>query len=108
LHYKQGGGCVIADWIFEENLAAFLMTLGWIIGYEVEDEELAVIAYGISDSDGDHDRWYLHELIGNHRAQLMLACDQGCGVVQVRVDGPIELEPQVELAIQIFNRYHVS
>jgi hypothetical protein len=99
---------MIHDWIFDDNLPAFLTTIGWIIGCELDNEERADITSGVAESDGDHDKWFQYELKGDSPARLELACDHGCGVVQVRIEVPQALEERVKLAIQIFNEYHVT
>jgi hypothetical protein len=98
---------MVADWIFDENLRPFLTALGWVVGYQFGTDDWEAISTGVRDSDGEADRWYEYEFPGQHPAKLLLACDPGTSVVQVRASVKDELEPQVRLAVSIFQRFHV-
>jgi hypothetical protein len=97
---------MVTDWIFDENLRPFLTALGWIVGYQFDNDDWEAISLGVRDSDGETGRWYEYEFHGQHSSKLVLARDPGTSVLQVRASVPAELEPQIRLAVFIFQRYH--
>ncbi len=98
---------MIAAWVFLDNLRPFLTALGWIVGYEHGPDELTAIEYGLRDTEMEADRWYAVEFAGHRCITLSLALDPGSSVVNLRVEVPAELEPQVQLAIDIFAYFHL-
>ncbi len=96
---------MIADWIFESNLPAFLTVISWIAGYELAPDECAIIIKGAAESDSDRDDWFSWEFGG---IPIELGCDQGSGVVQVRIQSPQALSDQFRLATQIFSTFRLA
>jgi len=98
---------VVANWIFQDNLESFLTTLSWVVGYSIDDDDWQAIRTGLPETDGDLLRWFRYEFAGNQVIGFKLAVDRGTEVLQVIVDAPLELEPQVELAVAIFQHFHL-
>jgi hypothetical protein len=99
---------ILADWISEENLRPFLTALSWIVRYRFDDGDWTAISLGVSDTNGDTDRWYDYEFAGELRAQMLLARDRGSGVIRLRLDVPHEAEESIKLALAIFQHFRIQ
>jgi hypothetical protein len=97
----------VGVWVFEDNLRPFLKALGWVVGYSLDPGDWEAIAAGVRETDAEAERWYDYEFAGKSRTAFSLARDPESCVVQVRVTVPVELEPQVRLAADIFARFRV-
>jgi hypothetical protein len=98
---------MVASWILQDNLEPFLTTLSWVVSYSIDDDDWQAIRTDLLETDGDLLRWCSYEFGGNHQVRFRLAVDRGTEVMQVQVDAPIELEPQVALAVSIFQHFHL-
>jgi hypothetical protein len=94
---------VVAGWIIQDNLDLFLTTLSWIVGYSIDSDEWEAINTDLLEMSGD----LIHEFAGNHKVKIEVAVDRATGKLQIRVDAPTEFESQVELAIAIFQNFHL-
>lgn len=97
----------VANWIFDENLAVFLDTMGYIVGYHFDPAEVDAIKAAVRKSDGDAELWFNYPVAGCTCAcELRLALDYGSSVIQVRISLPELQGAQAEVAIymcQCFN-----
>jgi hypothetical protein len=41
----------LADWVFAENLRPFLLSLGWFVGYDLDEDDWTAIRSGIETTD---------------------------------------------------------
>ena len=99
---------MMADWVYDENLRPFLLSLGWFVGYDLDVDDWTAIRYGIEGTDQKADRWFDYEFAGQQRAVLWLARDPGSSVVHVRVEVPAEIVPKVESTIAIFQVFRIK
>ena len=97
---------MIANWLFQDNLDAFLTVLCWLTDYDVAPDELAIIANGVRETNAEANQWYGHEFAGKQHVEFSLAVDPGTSVVHVRIHAPAELTAQIETAIAIFAHFH--
>jgi hypothetical protein len=98
---------MVADWIWQDNLEPFLTTLGWVVGYSIDEDDSQAIKTGLLETDGDLLRWCSYEFAAASIVKFKLAIDRGTEVLQVEVDSPTELEPRVEMAVAIFQHFHL-
>lgn len=98
---------MIASWIFEDNAKPFLTALGWIVGYDVDDQDWTAVYFGTRDTDIEQARWFEYTLHGSSPALVRLARDPGSSVIHIEVHGVEPHEPEIEIAIEIFARYHI-
>src|SRR4051812_26294018 len=98
---------MVTDWIFDDNLKAFLTALGWIAGYPFGPDDWEAVSCGVRENDGDDERWFEYEFSGPHPAVIRLAPDSGTCVVRVQISTPAEVEPQVRLAVAIFQHFRI-
>jgi hypothetical protein len=99
---------MISDWIIDENLRAFLETLGRILDYQFGSDEIKAIELGARDADGDADRWYEFEIAGTQgKCDMRLARDSGTSVIQLRLNPPERATERVAVAVSIFQTYHI-
>jgi Fe-S-cluster containining protein len=106
---EEGAGPgLIADWLPEEGLHPFLTALGWAVGYSLGEGDWEPITTGVGQSDAGADRWYEHAFPGRYFARVRLARVRGAGVVRLRVEAPAEVEPQVRLALAIFQQFRLG
>ena len=99
---------MLANWVFEENLRPFLLSLSWFVDYDFAPDDWTVIRYGVEASDQEADRWYEYEFAGQYHAVLWLARDPGSSVVHVRVEVPAAVVPKVEAAFEIFEAFRIK
>ncbi len=98
---------MVAGWILRDNLEPFLTTLSWVVGYSIDDDDWHAITTGLLETDGDLLRWCSYEFADDGVVKFNLAVDRGTEVMQVKVDAPIGFEPQVELAVAVFQHFHL-
>jgi hypothetical protein len=98
---------MLVNWVFEENLRPFLLTLGWFVGHDLGEDDWTAIRHGIEATDQEADRWFDYEFAGHQGAALGLALDPGTSVVHVRVEVPASVVPKVETAIAIFQVFRI-
>jgi hypothetical protein len=91
-----------AGQILNENLNQFVTTLGWIIGYSLDEGDWARINNDWLDGGGG-----TYEFVGNHKMTFGFSVDSKKEMVDVTVELPSEFEPQVELAIAIFQHFQL-
>ncbi len=96
------------DWIFEDNLKPFLISIGWFIEYEFDEDDWIAIRYAIARTDQEKNHWFGYEFSGKFTAEFQLARDIGTSVVHVHVEVPPEIAPRVEAAIAIFQTFRLS
>jgi hypothetical protein len=98
----------VANWIFDENLPVFLVTLGYIVGYQFDPAEVEVIEAGVRESDGDADYWFGYSLPGSVCAcDLQLAQDYGSSVIHVRLSLPELQGAQAEVAVYMCQCFYL-
>jgi hypothetical protein len=97
---------MIANWIWQDNLEPFLTTLSWIASYAIDDDDWQAIKTGLLETDGDLLRWCSYEFAGS-TVCFKLAMDPGTEVLQVEVGGPADLSGQVQLALAVFQHFHL-
>lgn len=98
----------LGDWIYDENLAAFLDTLGYIVGYQFDPVEIEVIEEKVRGSDVDADRWFDYPLAGHKCAcELSLAQDYGGCVINVRLSLPESQCAQAEVALYMCQCFYL-
>jgi hypothetical protein len=93
---------MVAGWILQDNLEPFLTTLSWVVGYSIDDDDWQAINNDLLDGGGGS-----YEFAGHDELTFDIAIDSGSDVLKVTVDTPVELEPQVELAIAVFQQFHL-
>ena len=98
----------LTNWIFEDNLAAFLVVLGWITDYDCAFDDWEVIQHGVLHSDKESNIWYDYEFPSRISATFQIAKDHGSGVVFLRLAIPDEIEAQVTLAINMCAHFTIS
>ncbi len=96
------------EWLYRENLAAFISVLGWLAEYDTAPDELTAIDYGVRETNAEADQWYEYEFVGLHRIAFSLAADPGTSVVHVRIEAPTDLKPKIDMAIAIFAHFHLQ
>jgi hypothetical protein len=94
---------MVAGWILQNNLDPFLTALSWIVGYSIDDDEWETINTDLLEMSLE----LSHEFSGNHKVKFEVAVDRVTGNFQVKVDAPKEFDSQVELAIAIFQHFHL-
>lgn len=70
------------EWIFEDNLRPFLISLGWFVGHVFDESDWIAIRHGIENAHQEQDSWYGFEFAGNSSARFELASDPGTSVIQ--------------------------
>ena len=98
---------MLADWVFADNLRAFLTALGWFVGCSLDDEDWTAIHRRVEGTDEEAGPWFDYDFTGEHAASLRLAADPGASVIHVRIEVPAPAEPNVEAAISIFQHFRV-
>ncbi len=100
----------LANWIWYQNLKAFLETLALLAEYELSVDELDAIQLGVADSDTDAipERWYEYEFVGKYRVEFRIGQDQGTDVVILRLLVPPNLVDKVEVMLAIMNQYTLT
>ena len=98
---------MVADWIWQDNLEPFLTTLSWVVDYTIDDDDWQAIKTGLLETDGDLLRWCSYEFAGTSVMKFRIAVDRGTEVLQVEVDGLAELEARVEIAVAVFQNFHL-
>jgi hypothetical protein len=99
---------MLADWVFQNNLRPFLTVLGWIAEYQVDEDDWLAVSCGLRSSDVEAVRWYEYGFLGRHSVRLWLAYDSGSSVIHARVEAPAALEPQVRLAVAVFQHFRLA
>jgi len=99
---------MLANWVFTDNLRPFLLSLGWFVGYALDEDDLAAIGFGIEATDEEADRWFEYDFAGELPARLHLAVDPGTSVIHLRIEVPAIAEPKVEAALAIFQHFRVQ
>ncbi len=98
---------MVAGWIWQDNLEPFLTAISWVVSYSIDDEDWQAIKTGLLETDGDLLRWCSYEFVGIHHLIFRLAVDHGTEVMQVQLDALAELESQLQLAISVFQHFHL-
>jgi hypothetical protein len=93
---------MVAGSILQENLEPFLVTLSWLIGYSIDADDWQAINNDLLDGGGGS-----YEFAGNQRMKFDVALGGNTDVLSVTVAVPEELEPQVELAVAIFQHFRL-
>jgi hypothetical protein len=99
---------MVQDWILRQNLRAFLTAVSWVVGYPFGADDWAAIEHGVRESDDETGQRYEYTFAGQQAAKLLLARDPGTAVVHVRVEAAAEVEPQIRLALSIFQHFHIE
>ncbi|MCO6046008.1 hypothetical protein NG895_19080 [Aeoliella sp. ICT_H6.2] len=89
------------DWIFDENLEAFLGMVGCIVGRPLEDWEYALCVESVNSTNAEEGLWFEHDVNGSKRhLVLRIAKDEpGTSVFVVEIVVPEDAHELVELAI---------
>lgn len=98
---------MIGSWVLEDNLRAFLTSLGWFVAYNFDPDDWQAIEAGLRNTDGDQGRWYEYEFHGKEVARLRLAKHPGSAVVAVEVEIDDRTRSRVEAAIAIFQHFEL-
>ena len=93
---------MVAGQILNENLDQFVTTLSWIIGYSLDEDDRERINTDWLDGGGGS-----YEFVGNQKMTFGFSLDPKKEMVDVTVELPSEFEPQVELAIAIFQNFQL-
>ena len=88
--------------ILQDNLDPFLITLSWLVGYAIDADDWATMNNDLLDGGGA-----TCEFAGNQVLKVQACIECNTKFVEVTVEAPKELEPQVELAIAIFRHFHM-
>jgi len=88
--------------ILQDNLEPFLTTLSWLVGYSIDEDDWQAINNDLFDGGGGS-----YEFAGKQVMKFNVAVDRNTNVLKVSVALPGELDPQVELAIAIFQHFHL-
>jgi hypothetical protein len=99
---------LIVDWIFEDNLRALLIALGWAIGVTVTDKDWRTVAAGVLTSEFASDRWFDHSLAGTRTAKIQLARDAPHRAVQTRIESPAPDQRVVRTIVALCQCFHLS
>ena len=90
---------MVASWIFEQNLEAFLEMLAYIAGCKLNDWDFAAVVAGIPGTNDETGKWFAYEFVGNRRiVKFDIADDPGSSVLHFRVVVPEDAECLVDLA----------
>ena len=96
------------DWIFEENLRAWLEIVAGIVGYAFEAEDWDAVHFGLTGTDSEEGRWYRYPF-GETGVCAALARDPGTAVVACELDGVLAHQRDlVALAVSIAQQYQVD
>ena len=99
-----------SGWIWISNLKPFLEILADFVSYELDEDDLKAVQFGIASSDGDAtpERWFEYPLIGLKRLDLRLARDQGTDILRLEIFGPESLCERVSLVLDLLSRYRIT
>ena len=97
----------IANWIWLQNVRAFVDVLARLSGYELSEGEWDAIDSGVavSDSDANPPRWYSYSFEGKSKVKFDVGHDKGTNVVQIRLTAPDEIVPRIQTALELMNSY---
>jgi hypothetical protein len=93
---------MVAGSILQGNLEPFLASLSWLVGYSIDEDDWQAINNDLLDGGGGS-----YEFAGSQTMTFEVALDRNSDAMKVTVAVPKELEPQVELAIAIFQHFHL-
>ena len=93
---------MVAGLILQGNLEPFLTTLSWLIGYSISEDDWQAITNDLLDGGGGS-----YEFAGNLTMKFDVVVERNTEVLRVAVDAPEELKSQVELAVAIFQHFHL-
>ncbi len=93
---------MVAGSILGGNLDQFVTTMSWVVGYSIDNLDWERINTDWLDGSGGE-----YEFTGFHKMKFGFSVDHDKEMVRVTVDVPAELEPQVELAIAIFQNFQL-
>src|SRR6478735_4680153 len=93
---------MVTGWILQDNLEPFLTTLGWIVGSSLDDDDWQAITTDLLDGGGGE-----YAFDGGQKTTFSVAIGLDTSILNMKVDAPVELEPQMELAIAIFQHFHL-
>ena len=82
-------GAMVTDWIFEDNLRAFIVAIAQFAGYRLDQDDWLAIRSGIEGTDEEAGNWFDYEFPGWHGLRFWLARDPGTAVVHARVAAPL-------------------
>jgi hypothetical protein len=99
---------MVTDWIFEDNLRAFVLAIAQFAGYPFDEDDWLAIRSGIEGTDEEAGHRFDYEFPGRHVLRFWLARDPGTAVVHARVEAPPGVVPKVEAALQIFQFFHMK
>jgi hypothetical protein len=99
---RPGEPVPVTGWVAADDLRPFLTALGSVVGYDVTEDEWAAIAAEVGESDSEAGYWSEQEFAGGHRVKVQLARDPRGRGVQLRLEVPREVEPQVRQAFATF------
>jgi hypothetical protein len=88
---------MVAGSILQENLEPFLITLSWLIGYSLDEDDWQAITNDLLDGGRGS-----YEFTGNQTMTVDVALAGNSAALKVSVAAPGELELQAELAMAIF------
>jgi hypothetical protein len=99
---------MISDWIFEDNLTAFLTIVAEHAGYDLLADETTAVLHGVRDSDSEAGRWYEYEFTNDRFVKLRFARDIGTRVVHVTFESDDHLALIAAVVIGILQTYHLT
>jgi hypothetical protein len=85
--------------IWQRNLEAFLTTLGWIVCYSVDKDDLDMINNDLLDGGGGELKF--------DGATVSVSINSDTSLLDIAVNTTSDLEPQVELALTIFQHFEL-
>ncbi|MEJ3748645.1 hypothetical protein WEI85_35870 [Actinomycetes bacterium KLBMP 9797] len=82
---------LIAGWVFEDNVVAFLEHISRYIGYEYDDLDEVALTGALKHTDDESaGSWFSYPLRGTPPVTVSLAQAVGGSTVSIRVEGDIE------------------
>lgn len=90
---------MIASWISQQNLEAFLEMLAYIAGTKLNDWDFAAVVAGIPGTNDETGKWFTYDFTGDQRiVKFDVADDPGSSVFHFRVTVPEDAQSLVDLA----------
>jgi hypothetical protein len=98
--------CSGQNWIYLENLQAFIDFLAGCVAYRLLPDEMLAIEYGVKYSDYDANQWYDYEFDGSEVLRLRLARDGS--MLAFTVECSPAVGAGIDTAARLMRTYYVS
>lgn len=95
-------------WIHSGNLTPFLRFVADRAKYELSEDEVEAIEFGVRSTDQEADRWFTYEFAGANSVNLWFAIDPGTSVTFWRAECPREMQSAIEAAAELMQQYRLD